>query len=101
MIQHRILYRHVMAFVVYDAETVHLMTRHHQPISSKGYTHPLTDTSWIVYFITIFIITIVIHWATYFLTKKTNFTNVFSLCVMFHYDDNVKMIKTIPKLRTG
>ena len=61
---------------MYHTDTVHLLTRHYQPVPSKGYLHPLTDTSWLLFCISIISVIAALHYAFNFLVGKRDLTDL-------------------------
>ncbi len=94
----RILYRHALLFIVYDVDTVHLMTRHHRPIPSKGYLFPLTGTSWLMFLSLVIILLILMHIANFFIRGRYDLFQILPLIFMFYYEESSYMLT---ELRTG
>ncbi len=98
MTKHGIVYRHIIAFLVYETDTIHLMTRHHNSIPSKGYLHPVTRSSWLMFFSLIMSVLTLMHFGNKFIKGKTDLSNIFPLLFMFHYEESSYIMKHI---RTG
>ena len=99
-----ILHPHLMAhrlgisFIAYNADTVLLMTRHHRPIPSKGYLHPVTSSNWLVFASSVALIMMFMHFGNSLIKGKVDLINALPLLCMFHYEENSYMM---PSLRTG
>ncbi len=96
--KHRILYRHALALIVYDVDTLHLMTRHHRPIPAKGYLFPLTSSSWFMFISLVIIVLIIMHIGNFFIRRKYDLFQIFPLIFLFHYEESSYMLT---ELRTG
>ena len=82
--RHRMLYRHSLSLFSFYVDTLHLLTRHPQRIPSKGYSGPLTGSSFLVFFILTVLIYLLMLWAGY----KVDITNITPLFCMFHFEDH-------------
>ncbi len=91
----------MLAFVVYDTDTVHLLTRHHRALPPKGYAHPLTDSGWLLFFTSVFITMALLHWGNVFLMSQLDSADILPLLVMFHQQDRSPTIKAIINFRVG
>ncbi len=101
MIEHRIAFRNVLSFIVYDTETVHLLTRHHQRVPPRGYMKPLTDSSWVTFALSLCTVYTVMQWTAYLMLGYKDLTDVLPLLIMFHYEDNPNLMNAMKKLRSG
>ena len=72
----------------YDAETVHLVTRHHHGIPAKGYFFPLTSSTWLMFGFTIFFTALTLHIGTHFMVGKIDWKDIVPLTLMFHYESS-------------
>ncbi len=98
---HRILYRTFLAFMTYDSDTVHLLTRHPKLIPPEGYLHPITTSSWLYYIATITLIFAILQYANYLLFGKFDSFDVMPMMFMFHYDGCSSMVNNVSVLRLG
>ncbi len=99
--KHRISFRQALAFMVYDTDTVHLLTRHHKQIPPKGYLHPLSYSSWVLFLMPLAILIVVLQMANFTLVGRPNVTDITPMLSLFYYNDQSQLVKMISGLKLG
>ncbi len=99
---HGFLYRQALTYIIYDIDTIHLMTRHQQTIPAKGYLHPMTYSSWFAYIMTMIFAIAIMHLTNYWYNKgKLEVVDPLPFLYFLHFDDTSPIVKMMSKLHGG
>ena len=88
------------SFMIYDADSVHLITRHRHQIEPKGYLMPLSPSSWLMFVIFALFIVITIQLGTHFMLKNVYWDDIAPWLCMFYHGES-SGLNSIYRLKIG